>query len=138
MQVEDRAVAVNEIAFFSGGELLPVAVSEGDALALVDEQNTVPKAPSYFNGMIFDEIYHARTAYENIHNLSVYEWTHPPLGKLIIALGILLFGMKPFGWRIMGAYYIYFPYHKIALHYFQIYGFHLHYVLIILLQNHLL
>ena len=102
VQVEDRAVAVNEIAFFSGGELLPVAVSEGDALALVDEQNTVPKAPSYFNGMIFDEIYHARTAYENIHNLSVYEWTHPPLGKLIIALGILLFGMKPFGWRIMG------------------------------------
>ena len=102
VQVEDRAVAVNEIAFFSGGELLPVTVSEGDALALVDEQNTVPEAPSYFNGMIFDEIYHARTAYENIHNLSVYEWTHPPLGKLIIALGILLFGMKPFGWRIMG------------------------------------
>ena len=73
------------------------------ALCLVDEQDTVPEEPSYFNGMIFDEIYHARTAYENIHNMSVYEWTHPPLGKLIIALGILIFGMKPFGWRIMGA-----------------------------------
>lgn len=107
VQVEDRAVAMNEVAFFSEGERLPVTVLEvfGDnqtTLNLVDEQNTVPDAPSYFNGMIFDEIYHARTAYENIHNLSIYEWTHPPLGKLIIALGILIFGMKPFGWRIMG------------------------------------
>ena len=107
VSVEDRAVAMNEIAFFQDGELLPVTVLEvfGDnqtALNLVDEQDTVPEAPSYFNGMIFDEIYHARTAYENIHNLPIYEWTHPPLGKLIIALGILIFGMKPFGWRIMG------------------------------------
>ena len=106
--VEDREAAFNEIAFFSEGELLPVTVLEvfGDnqsALNLVDEQDTVPESPSYFNGMIFDEIYHGRTAYENIHNMSVYEWTHPPLGKLIIALGILIFGMKPFGWRIMGA-----------------------------------
>ena len=101
--VENRAVAMNEIAFFAGGELLPVSVTEGEALALVDEQETVPEESTCFNGMIFDEIYHARTAYENIHNMSVYEWTHPPLGKLIIALGILIFGMKPFGWRIMGA-----------------------------------
>ena len=106
--VEERTVAMNEIAFFSEGERLPVTVLEvfednQTVLNLVDEQDTVPDAPSYFNGMIFDEIYHARTAYENIHNMSVYEWTHPPLGKLIIALGILIFGMKPFGWRIMGA-----------------------------------
>ena len=106
--VEDRPVALNEIAFFDNGELLPVSVTRiyadnQSALNLVDEQDTVPDTPSYFNGMIFDEIYHARTAYENIHNMSVYEWTHPPLGKLIIALGILIFGMKPFGWRIMGA-----------------------------------
>ncbi len=106
--VENRAVAMNEVAFFSDGELLPVTVLEvfndnQTTLNLVDEQDTVPDAPSYFNGMIFDEIYHARTAYENIHNMSIYEWTHPPLGKLIIALGILIFGMKPFGWRIMGA-----------------------------------
>lgn len=103
VEVEDRSVAMNEMAFFSDGALLPVAVLEDEARALVDEQDTVPESPSYFNGMIFDEIYHARTAYENIHNMSVYEWTHPPLGKLIIALGVLIFGMKPFGWRIMGA-----------------------------------
>lgn len=107
VQVEDRAVAINEVAFFSDGERLPATVLEvfnnnQSTLNLVDEQDTVPASPSYFNGMIFDEIYHARTAYENIHNMSIYEWTHPPLGKLIIALGILIFGMKPFGWRIMG------------------------------------
>jgi dolichyl-phosphate-mannose--protein O-mannosyl transferase len=31
-----------------------------------------------------------------------FEWTHPPLGKLIQAVGILAFGYDPFGWRIMG------------------------------------
>ena len=103
VSVEERAVALNEIAFFNNGELLAVRAEDAAAQKLVDEQDTVPEAPSYFNGMIFDEIYHARTAYENIHNMPVYEWTHPPLGKLIIALGILIFGMKPFGWRIMGA-----------------------------------
>ena len=95
-------VAVNEIAFFDeAGNLLPVTAS-AEGADLVDEQSTVPDRPGYYNGMIFDEIYHARTAYEHIHNMSVYEWTHPPLGKLIIALGILIFGMNPFGWRIMG------------------------------------
>ena len=102
VEVENRAVAMNEVAFFQDGTLLSVT-AEAAGQSFVDEQDTVPEAPSYFNGMIFDEIYHARTAYENIHNLSIYEWTHPPLGKLIIALGILIFGMKPFGWRIMGA-----------------------------------
>ena len=103
VEVEDRAVIMNEAAFFDNGQLLPVTAADGAGRNFVDEQDTVPECPGYFNGMIFDEIYHARTAYENIHNMSIYEWTHPPLGKLIIALGILIFGMKPFGWRIMGA-----------------------------------
>ena len=34
--------------------------------------------------------------------LEPYENTHPPLGKLIISLGIRMFGMNPFGWRFMG------------------------------------
>ena len=55
------------------------------------------------NGMYFDEIYHARTAYEFLHTMSVYEWTHPPLGKILIMLGVVIFGMKPFGWRVVPA-----------------------------------
>ena len=91
-----------EMAFFDDKGELVQASAQGAAAALVDEQGTVPETPSYYNGMYFDELYHGRTALEHIENLTVYEWTHPPLGKLIIALGILIFGMNPFGWRIMG------------------------------------
>lgn len=73
-----------------------------DSGALLDEPQTVPAAPDYLNSTYFDEIYHARTAYEHIRHVYPYEITHPPLGKLIIGLGIRLFGMTPFGWRFMG------------------------------------
>lgn len=96
-------IRINEIAFFdAAGELLSVT-EVGSTSGLVDEQETVPEARSYLNGMYFDELYHGRTAYENLNNMSIYEWTHPPLGKLILSTGIAIFGMNPFGWRFMGA-----------------------------------
>lgn len=69
---------------------------------LMDEQNLVVSMPSLQNGTYFDEIYHARTAYENVHGIEPTETSHPPLGKLFIALGTVVFGMNPFGWRVMG------------------------------------
>ncbi len=69
---------------------------------LIDEQDTCIGEPSWYNGTYFDEIYYARTAYEHLHGQSPYENTHPPLGKLLIAAGIALFGMTPFGWRFAG------------------------------------
>lgn len=69
---------------------------------IFDEQSLVPTRPSYMNSMYFDEIYHARTAYENLNGLSIYEWTHPPLGKDLMSLSISVFGMTPFGWRFAG------------------------------------
>ena len=81
-----------------------VNVSGVDSV-LLDEQNTIPDSPSWFNSMYFDEIYHGRTAYENIKNIYPYEITHPPLGKIIISLGIRIFGMTPFGYRFMGAFF---------------------------------
>lgn len=99
------SVVLNEVAFLkqdsSGYETVKLVF--GDAGALIDEQETVPLYPSYYNGTYFDEIYHARTAYEHILGVEPYENTHPPLGKLIISLGIRMFGMNPFGWRFMGA-----------------------------------
>ncbi|MBR3382138.1 MAG: glycosyltransferase family 39 protein [Clostridia bacterium] len=97
----DPDLVMNELAIFDENGKLVTCTAAG-AEGLFDEQGSVPDYPSYYNGMYFDELYHGRTALEHINNLTVYEWTHPPLGKLIIAVGILLFGMKPFGWRIMG------------------------------------
>lgn len=73
-----------------------------DRTELCDESALVPESSSYLNSSYFDEIYHARTAFENLNGVYPYEVSHPPLGKLIIALGISLFGMCPFGWRFMG------------------------------------
>ena len=102
-----------EVGFLDGEDRpLPVAgvsqsgqtqASASSAAALIDEQACVPALHSYLNSMYFDEIYHARTAYEHLHGLNAYEWTHPPLGKVLMMIGIQLFGMTPFGWRFMGA-----------------------------------
>lgn len=69
---------------------------------LFDEQKLVPESESYLNSAYFDEIYHVRTAYEHIEGVKPYETSHPPLGKIIIGLGIRAFGLSPFGWRFMG------------------------------------
>ncbi len=69
---------------------------------LLDEQDTLQGEPGWFNSMYFDEIYHGRTAYEHLHGQAPYETTHPPLGKLIMAVGVAIFGMTPFGWRFAG------------------------------------
>ncbi len=97
---------LGELAFYDeNGKLIPsesISFSNDRASKLSDEQGTVPAKPDYMNSMYFDEIYHGRTAYEHIENVYPYEVSHPPLGKLIISLGIRLFGMTPFGWRFMG------------------------------------
>ena len=66
----------------------------------------------------FDEIYFAFTAqemakgkragWESWHKAPkgfAYEWTHPPLGKELSALGILIFGDNTFGWRFFQAFF---------------------------------
>jgi dolichyl-phosphate-mannose--protein O-mannosyl transferase len=93
---------IMEMAFKTPeGRVLPVSVSPGGE-GLTDEAGLVPETISYMNGTYFDEVYHPRTAYEFVHGMSVYETSHPPLGKVLIAAGIKLFGMNPFGWRFMG------------------------------------
>ncbi|MGN1001406.1 MAG: phospholipid carrier-dependent glycosyltransferase [Oscillospiraceae bacterium] len=99
-----RELNLGELALYDArGELIPAeSLCCDGAEALFDEQDTVPESPSFLNSSYFDEIYHARTALEHIEGENPYEITHPPLGKLIIGLGIRLFGMTPFGWRSMG------------------------------------
>jgi Gpi18-like mannosyltransferase len=61
----------------------------------------------------FDEVYYPRSAEEYLRHagtagdLGVFEWTHPPLTKLIIALSMMFFGgvhglgNTGFGWRFL-------------------------------------
>ena len=89
-----------------------------DPSALLDEQDTLDKLPELFgtaesrssaaqpgwwNSTYFDEIYHARTAYEFLQGTIPYETSHPPLGKLLMSACVAVFGMTPFGWRLAGA-----------------------------------
>jgi len=93
-------IELGELAIFDGnGELVkPTGASD-----LFDEQDTVPmEGSTYLNSMYFDEIYHGRAAMETIRGIYPYETVHPPLGKTIIAAGVRIFGMTPFGWRFMG------------------------------------
>ena len=133
--VSEDWISLNEVAFFdeNGNRIDAKVYIQADANGkdqfpqqqhLMDEQDTVPAYSSYLNGMYFDEIYHARTAYEVVtdtdlywmgrsagvkdfsfvqdNGYTIYEWTHPQLGKVLIALGIRIFGMNPFGWRFTG------------------------------------
>lgn len=71
---------------------------------------------SHPKAYIFDEVYHAFTAKELLHNNIAawewwttpppgvaYEWTHPPLAKYGMILGMLLFGENELGYRIPSA-----------------------------------
>jgi dolichyl-phosphate-mannose--protein O-mannosyl transferase len=69
----------------------------------------------------FDEIYYPRSAVEYLTWQAQYEWTHPPLTKLLIALSMLLFGGvhsplgdSGYGWRflnlVVGAALVYLVY----------------------------
>ncbi|MDO4219347.1 MAG: glycosyltransferase family 39 protein [Synergistaceae bacterium] len=79
---------------------------------LFDEQDCYPIVPlvfysdqyippSYYDQTLPDEVYHVRTAYEFLHGMPMYKNVYPPLGQILISMGIALFGMNPFGWRIM-------------------------------------
>lgn len=98
----DKA-AVMELALADADQISFMPINAPDYQELFDEHDTFPsEGISFRNGTYFDEIYHARTAYEFLHGLNTYETTHPPLGKLIMSIGIVIFGMVPFGWRFMG------------------------------------
>ncbi len=106
-KTDNAFIELLETGFLDAGTRKPVmplsvTVNGRSVTELSDEQNLVPSYPTCQNGTYFDEIYHARTAYEFNHDLTIYENTHPQLGKLIMALGVKLFGMTPFGYRCMG------------------------------------
>lgn len=131
LTAQQLGLKLNELLFRnSDGSVIPVTIADrlneekdselySEALALIDEQDTMEGLPaistgfdsseekilpSWWNSTYFDEIYHARTGYEFLKGTVPYETTHPPLGKVFISLWIAVFGMTPFGWRFAGAF----------------------------------
>ena len=94
----DPANLIDEQNSFEG---LPVLFSFSPDLE--GEEKPTTAQPSWWNSTYFDEIYHARTAWEFLHAEAPYETSHPPLGKVLMSWGIAIFGMTPFGWRFAGA-----------------------------------
>ncbi len=106
---EQGSIEVAEMALLSqDNQRIAIAAinsentSDPNLSHLIDEQDLVQLPPTYLGETIFDEVYFVRTAENYLRLQHPYEWTHPPLGKLIIASGISIFGYNPFGWRIMG------------------------------------
>ncbi len=99
--------SIGEIAFYNNNKEIikieDVIYNKKHIKSLNDEQNTIPNKISYMNSSYFDEIYFARTAYEYTQGMETYEWTHPPLGKLIQAIPIYISNyLSPFNYRLMG------------------------------------
>jgi len=55
---------------------------------------------SNIKDLVFDEVYFVDFARKYLSRTEFFD-IHPPLGKLIIATGIKIFGDSQFGWRIM-------------------------------------
>jgi len=111
LTLHQKSLMIGEVRFIEGNQTIKAKTTH----KLLNDESQISIDKSYFGGMYFDEIYHARTAYELLHDIPVYETTHPYLGKWIIAIGIKYFGMTPFGWRIsnviFGALFIFVAYY---------------------------
>lgn len=109
---------INELAFFKKNQAGEYEIAKFEVVdsyytqssigipeMLFDEQDIVPMNYEYMNGTYFDEVYFPSAAYEQLNGMYISEITHPPLGKIIISIGIAIFGMNPFGWRFMGTFF---------------------------------
>ncbi len=93
-------VTLGDIAFYDNFEnRINIPKQDGP---LTDETSLIPKKISYMNSLYFDEVYFARSAYEYTHGLDAFEWSHPPVAKLIMSIPVLIFGFSPFTVRLMG------------------------------------
>lgn len=113
--------AINEFAAFEKGSDKPLAVKSitpaNDKITgqiespdgkpyslanLTDEQELADFYTLSDTNTYFDEVFYPRTALDFIYHITPFERTHPPLGKYFVMIGMLVFGVNPFGWRIMG------------------------------------
>lgn len=95
--------SLGEIKIYDeSGKEIPITAMDEKGKNLLDEQSLVPENYSYMNSTYFDEVYFPRTAYEMLNKLPIYEYTHPPLGKIIISIPVYFLGLTPFSYRLCG------------------------------------
>ena len=107
-QATQRGVEIQQLALYSlqTQQMLSSATvsdSESKNYTSIWESSLSPLqlTNTWFNSAVFDEYYYAAAAREYLNQWGTVTQAHPPLAMLIIALGILLFGLNPFGWRIV-------------------------------------
>ncbi|AUR50751.1 phospholipid carrier-dependent glycosyltransferase [Aquella oligotrophica] len=100
-------IEINQIAIFDGQQnyigkdRIKVASQNVIYNDLISENKPNSFDNTWYSSTIFDEIFYATSAYQYLHHLSPYVTVHPQLGILIIAIGIMILGTTPFGWRLM-------------------------------------
>ena len=103
---DGNTLSLGELSLYdNSGNKIPIKITSmgKEVYTLSDEASAYPKSISFKNSTYFDEVYFARSAYDYNEGKKVYEWTHPPLGKLIQATPVLLTdNFSPFNYRIMG------------------------------------
>ncbi len=101
---EDPGSYLGDVVLYDTyGNVVKTKTNDDQSVVINDEVGKVPVQINHMNSAYFDEVYFARSAYEYSHGIEVSEWTHPPLGKLLMAIPIIMFGMTPFTYRFMGA-----------------------------------
>ena len=100
---EDSGSYLGDIALYDTyGNRIKVISTDDQSKVILDESKYVPVQINSKNSAYFDEIYFARSAYEYTHGIDTMEWTHPPLGKLLMAIPVLLLGFSTLSYRLMG------------------------------------
>ena len=95
---QKNAVFLEAVLFDSKGKrLLPENAAAYKTL--FDEQDLFPIYNTCYYHTVFDEAYYASSAHQFLSGSNMNEQTHPPFGKAIMSIGMLLFGASPFGWR---------------------------------------
>ena len=71
--------------------------------ALFDEQKLLDRDPEFFDRTVFDENYYSSSMVQFLRGENMNEQTHPPLCKIVTAIGVKIFGATPFGFRFISA-----------------------------------
>ena len=108
LNFQNKNSILNEIWFLLDDQVVATKVIDSslplsEANKIIDEQDTLDLDFDYQNETYFDEVYHVRNAYEILNDEKLYTATHPLFGTRLIAAGMKLFGVTPFGFRFFGA-----------------------------------